>query len=112
MLSIEEIMDSATKAIRANYMVRNQLAFSEKPRQDRLVAERKNQIREWIAVVRIVRNPMNHDHVLARVTDKGEFSGRNLMAHSLRKRVILAGLDAISERAQDQQRQQMERASA
>lgn len=107
MLSIAEITDIAAKAIRANYMVRNQRAFSEKPRQDRLVAERKYQIREWIAVLRIVREPLNHAHVIARVTDRGEFSGRNLMGHALRNRVILGGSDAISERAKEQQQQRI-----
>ena len=110
MLSIEEIMEISVKAINANYSMRNQRAFSEKPRQDRLVTERKNQIRDWIAVVRILQDPMNHSHVLARVTDHGEFSGRTLMAHTLRERVMLGGEDAMAERAQCQQ--QAERPSA
>lgn len=113
MLNIEEIMDRAAKAIHANYRVRNQRAFSEKPRQDRLVAERKYQIREWIAVLRILKDPVNHSHVIAKVTDHGAFSGRNLMAHSLRDRVILGGMDAIAERARDQRQQRiMELAAA
>lgn len=96
-------MDSAVKAIRANYSMRNQRAFSEKPRQDRLATERKKQIRDWIAVVRILQDPMNHNHVLARVTDHGAVSGRNLMAHVLRNCVMRGGEDAMAERAQDQQ---------
>lgn len=106
MLSIPEITDVAEKAIRANYRVRNQRAFSEKPRQDRLVAERKHQIREWIDVLRVVREPLNHAHVIARVTDRGQFSGRNLMGHALRNRVILGGLDAMIERAKEPQQHQ------
>ena len=114
MLSVEEIMESAAKAIRSNYAVRNQRIFSEIPRHQRLVAERKRQIREWLAVLRILQDSRNHSHVLARVTDHGEFTGRNLMAHGLRRRVILGGWDAIAERAQDQQqrRQLAEQASA
>ena len=103
MALIEEIMDTAVKAVRANYRYRNQRVFVNMPeRHSRLVAERKGQIREWIAVVRTLQVPLNHGHVIARVTDRGEFSGRNLMGHALRNRVILGGLDAIVERARDQ----------
>lgn len=109
MIRIDEIINDAEKAILANYRMRNVQAFVGMPeRQTRLVMERKRQIREWVAVVRILRHPANHGPVLARVTDRGEHSGRNLMAHSLRNRVILGGLDAIIERAKDQQRNKAE----
>lgn len=98
MVQIDEIMDNAVKAIRANFGYRNQRVFFDMPdRHRRLVAERKNQIREWVAVVRILRDPLNHSFVLARVTDRGEHSGRNLMSHDLRNRVILGGLDAMTD---------------
>ncbi len=107
MIEISDIEDLAAKAVRAKYAIRNVRAFSEKPLQDRIVAERKRQLREWIAVLRIVRNPLNHSRVMARVTDNGTFPGRNLMAHDLRNRVILGGLDAALERAQDQEARKM-----
>lgn len=78
MIRIDEIINDAEKAIRANFHTLNLQVFVGMPeRQTRLVMERKRQIREWVAVVRILRDPANHGPVLARVTDRGEHSGRN-----------------------------------
>lgn len=98
---ILSITDNAVTAIRANFKVRNQKAFSETPRQVRLVAERKRQIRQWVEVVRVLQNPLNHNCVLARLTENGLYSGRPLMTHDLRNRVITGGSDAAAKRALD-----------
>lgn len=88
MRKIKELPEQAIAAIRTNFAMRNAPAFTTAQRQLRIRATRRHQIREWIAVLRVVRNPAMDAHLAERLKDTGP-----LMAHDLRNRVILAGLD-------------------
>lgn len=88
MRKIAELHEKAITAIRANYAMRNAQAFTNAVRQLRIRATRRHQIREWIAVLRVLRNPAMAANVAERLRDTGP-----LMAHDLRNRVIIAGLD-------------------
>lgn len=88
MRKIAELPEKAIAAIRTNFAMRNAPAFTNERRQSRIRATRRHQIREWIAVLRVVRNPAMSANVAEKLKDTGP-----LMVHDLRNRVILAGLD-------------------
>jgi hypothetical protein len=88
MLKLTDLPETAQKAIRTNFATRNSRVFVNEDRHSRIRATRRNQIREWIAVLRVVRNPAMTECVAKRLKDSGP-----LMAHDLRNRVILAGLE-------------------
>ncbi len=88
MRKIAEVPEQAIAAIRSNFAMRNAPAFTSAGRQSRIRATRRHQIREWISVLRVVRNPSMAAHVAERLKETGP-----LMAHDLRNRVILADLD-------------------
>lgn len=88
MLKIAELPEKAIAAIRTNFAMRNAPTFTNVGRQSRIRATRRHQIREWIDVLRVVRNPAMAANVAERLKDTGP-----LMAHDLRNRIILAGLD-------------------
>lgn len=83
-----DLSEKAIAAIRANFAMRNAPAFDNASRQSRIRATRRHQIREWVEVLRVMRNPAMAANVAKRLKDTGP-----LMAHDLRNRVILAGLD-------------------
>ncbi len=86
MMKIEKVVQNATAAIRANFASRNACFLVGCPRRHaRMVAQRRQQIREWIAVLRIARKPGNAATV-EQATNAGP-----LMAHDLRRRIICAG---------------------
>lgn len=88
MRKIAELPAQAIAAIQTNFAMRNAPAFTNAGRQLRIRATRRHQIREWIGVLRVVRNPAMTAYLVERLKDTGP-----LMAHDLRNRVILAGLD-------------------
>ena len=83
-----DLPEKAIAAIRSNFAMRNAPAFTNAGRQSRIRATRRHQIREWIEVLRVLRNPAMAANVADRLRDTGP-----LMAHDLRNRVIIAGLD-------------------
>jgi hypothetical protein len=88
-VKIEQLPDITAKAIRANFAKRN-TRVADGRQQARMVAERRRQLREWIAVARVLRNPSCRPYVVARLLDSGP-----LMTHDLRNRVILAGYEEL-----------------
>lgn len=88
MTTLTDLPETARKAIRSNFAVRNSRVFGNENRHARIRATRRHQIREWIAVLRVVSNPAMAECVAQRLKDTGP-----LMAHDLRNRIILAGLD-------------------
>lgn len=83
-----DLSEKAIAAIRSNFAIRNAPTFTNASRQSRIRATRRHQIREWIEVLRVARNPAMAEYVAKRLKDTGP-----LMAHDLRNRVILTGLD-------------------
>lgn len=88
MLKLADLPEIARKAIRTNFAIRNSRGFGNEDRHSRVRATRRHQIREWIDVFRVVSNPAMAENVAQRLKDAGP-----LMAHDLRNRIILAGLD-------------------
>lgn len=85
MMRIDAIARNATAAIRSNFASRHACFIVGSPkRHARLVAQRRQQIREWIAVLRIVRIS-NNAVAIEQATNFGP-----LMAHDLRRRIITA----------------------
>lgn len=83
MITAQQLIELATKAIRANFTYRNSRNVSGRSHyHERLVAQRRNQIREWVVVLRIARNPAN----VSRIEEVTH--ARPLMAHDLRRRVL------------------------
>lgn len=83
MKSAKEIIVIAENAIRANYSARNTRVVSgNSARHRRILATRRDQLREWVSVLRIARDPSNAMRI-AQVTN-----ARPLAAHSLRTRVL------------------------
>lgn len=76
-----ELVEAAEAAIRSNFAMRNSRAFANGARQRRIAGERRRQIREWIATLRIARSA-DKDR-LARA-----LKGGPLMAHDVRRRVM------------------------
>jgi hypothetical protein len=98
MRNIEEIAQIASNAIRANWGYRNIRICNVAARNAKMVAQRKRELREWVAVLRIVRDPLNHDHVKRAAILDGDVRVGALMAHDLRRRVTTAGWSARCER--------------
>lgn len=88
MLKLVDLPETAEKAIRSNFAMRNSRSCADAGRHARTRATRRHQIREWLAVLRIVRNPAMAEGVAAALKSVGA-----LMAHDLRNRIILVGLD-------------------
>ena len=84
----DELPGLAIKAVRANLATRNARNFDCNERHARMRASRRQTIREWIAVLRVVRNPAVAASVQAALKEAGP-----LMAHDLRRRVIYAGIE-------------------
>ena len=85
-MTVDEIAKIAATAIASNFPVRNTHVFTNHARQMRVVAARRHTLKEWLAVLRAVRNPDNAARIQV-ATNVGP-----LMAHDLRRRVILAAL--------------------
>ncbi len=78
-----QLIESAEKAIRANYPFRNACFVIGNPVLHRqMVANRRHQLREWVVVLRVARDPSNATR-LSQVTH-----ARPLAAHALRARVL------------------------
>jgi len=88
MLKLTDLPETARNAIRSNFAMRNSRVCVDEGRHARIRATRRHKIREWIVVLRVVSNPAMADCVAQRLKDAGP-----LMAHDLRNRIILAGLD-------------------
>lgn len=89
-MNIPRLIEVAEQAISANFRIRNARSFHsfKGERHTKEIALRRRQIREWVAVLRIARDPSLHESVLKAI-------GSNVfMAHDLRLRVIMAGRDA------------------
>lgn len=86
-MKLTELPELARKAVRANFAVRNARVFNDTDRHSRIRAARRHRIREWIAVLRVLENPSVTASVAKALEDVGP-----LMAHDLRNRVILAGV--------------------
>lgn len=83
MKTAEEVIVIAEQAIRANYRMRNARSVIGNPtRHLRMIAIRRDQLREWVAVLRIARDPSKVTGI-AQVTHAGP-----LAAHALRARVL------------------------
>lgn len=83
MKSAQEVVAIAEKAIRANYPSRNACFVTGNPaRHRRMAANRRLQLREWVAVLRVARDPSNATSI-AQVTHVGP-----LPSHALRSRVL------------------------
>lgn len=83
MKTAQEVMVIAENAIRANYPSRNLCSVTGNPvRHRRVVANRRHQLREWAAVLRIARDQSNATSI-AQVTHAGP-----LPAHALRALVL------------------------
>lgn len=79
----QEVIAIAENAIRANYSARNACFVIGNPaRHRRMVASRRHQLREWVAVLRVARDESNAESI-AQVTHAGP-----LPAHALRARVL------------------------
>lgn len=78
----------ARKAILANFAARNTRVFTAANRHARICAIRRNQVREWITALRVLRSSAMKEHVRNALKDTGP-----LMAHDLRRRIILVGLE-------------------
>lgn len=91
-MKLHQLTEIATRAILANYKVRNIRCFADQTRHERLTRTRRGQIREWIGVLRVVRAPAARLYVERALRDTGP-----LMAHDLRSRVLGAGLDCLRE---------------
>lgn len=94
-MKIDELIRTANSAIAGNFSARNTTVFRCTERQARIERQRRNEVREWVHVVRVARHPgMRRDIAFA-------IAGAALTSHDLRKRVI---------RAANEFRQQGERA--
>lgn len=83
MISASRMILIAEQAIRSNYPSRNMRCVSGNlVREIRIAKARRQQIREWIAVLRVARDPA-HSLDVPRVTDLGP-----LPAHALRQCVL------------------------
>jgi len=89
MVSVKDLPAIAQDAIRANFAMRNARVFDTPSRHLRRRATQRQKIREWVAVLRIVRNPSMAEYVQQEIKEVGP-----LMAHDLRRRVIYAGLES------------------
>lgn len=89
MLNVDELPAMAQAAIRTNFAMRNARAFDTPARHLRIRATRRQKIREWIAVLRVVRNSAMTEYVVKALEGVGA-----LMAHDLRHRIIFAGLES------------------
>lgn len=83
MKTAQEVIEIAENAIRANYPARNASFVIRNPvRHRRMTASRRHQLREWVAVLRLARDPSKAANI-AQVTHAGP-----LPAHALRARVL------------------------
>ena len=85
---ISDLRQIAREAIAANWRVGNARVFSCGQRHERVKLQRRKVLREWVAVLRLANDPANAPYLTARLREAGP-----LMAHDLRNRAILAGLD-------------------
>lgn len=83
MLKQSDLSGVAAQAIRSNFAMRNSRAFSDPGRQVRIRAERRRQIRQWISVLRRLRNPAMSNRIANSIRHAGP-----LMAHDLRQRIL------------------------
>lgn len=81
-VTVDQLIVLSAKAITANFRVRNTRVFGCKSRHRRLLIQRRQELREWIAVHRIARDPENAE-ALTIALRVGP-----LMAHDLRRRVL------------------------
>jgi hypothetical protein len=102
MKTIDDIATAAHLAISSNWSFRNRAISNIPATNARVVQQRKHQLREWVTVLRIVRDERNHEHVTRMAIRNKDGRIGPLMGHDLRNRVILAGLDAQIERARQQ----------
>ena len=85
MKQASEVVEIATKAISANFPLRNVCSVrGSRGQHQRITAYRRRQLREWISVLRTARIKSNSE-AIERATDAGP-----LPAHALRRRVLLA----------------------
>jgi hypothetical protein len=89
MVSVKDLPAIAQDAIRANFAIRNARVFDTPSRHLRRRATQRQKIREWAAVLRIVRDPAMAECVQQAIKGAGP-----LMAHDLRRRIIYAGLES------------------
>lgn len=83
MKSANEVIVIAENAIRANYPSRNSSFVIGNPvRHRRMVENRRHQLREWVAVLRLARDRSNTASI-AQATHAGP-----LPAHALRARIL------------------------
>lgn len=83
-MKIDDLIETANQAITGNFRVRNTRVFACTERQARIERQRRNEVREWVHVVRAARDPAMRERVSYAI------AGGALMAHDLRKRVIRA----------------------
>ena len=89
MLNVDELPAIAQAAIRTNFAMRNARVFDTPARHLRIRATRRQKIREWIAVLRVVRNS-----AMSACVSKALDGAGPLMAHDLRHRIIFASMES------------------
>lgn len=87
-MKLNELGEVARKAIRSNFAVRNARVFTDETRHCWIRSTRRHQIREWVSVLRVARDSDMAECVAKALKESGP-----LMAHDLRRRVIIAGLE-------------------
>lgn len=91
-MTIENLKRITAQAIQSNFRVRNTRVYLG-ARQARVVEMRRRQIREWVAVLRVLKQPSLCELVAAQIGNIGP-----LMGHDLRNRVMLAVDQSFSNR--------------